>query len=384
MRNETEPFSPDDDPRKLAANLIIGKNQWLTSSRWVYTLFIFIFFAAYTYFSDAVTMNYRNIVLIVLLSLLGNVIFIFTLKRHLKFSTGEVNQEALSSLAVLQLDFDLVILSLLVFFSGGFESPVLVLFIFYILIATFLVYHQKAFKNTLTAMALVVVIFFSSEGLVVSSETLTTMIGFNAILLIAYLIAAYLSRNLRENEEKLRELLEKFQQLSVTDGLTDLYNQTHFFLLLNLQLERSRRYGNAFSLILFDVDNFKNYNDNNGHISGSEALRRVAGLMKEVFRASDMMAKYGGDEFVIILPNTDKIGAFLGAERIREAVECEIFDGGELQPMGKVTLSLGIASYPEHGSTTKEILDKSDKAMYFAKETGRNKTVIYNEELGKD
>lgn len=384
MRNETDTFSESEDPRKLATGLIIEKNQWLTSSRWVYTFFILIFFIAYNYFSGEVAIDYRSIVLIVLLSLLGNLIFIFALKRHIKFSSGEVNQEALSSLAVLQLDFDLVVLSLLVFFSGGFDSPVIVLFIFYILIATFLVYHQKAFKNTLTAMVLVVVIFFSNEGLIVSSKKLTTMIGFNAILMIAYLIAAYLSRNLKENEEKLRELLVKFRQLSVTDGLTDLYNQSHFFLLLNLQLERSRRYRTAFSLIIFDVDNFKNYNDTNGHILGSEALRRVARLMKEVFRASDMLAKYGGDEFVVILPNSDKVGAFLGAERIREAVEHETFKGGKSQPMGKVTLSLGIASYPEHGSTTRDILDKADKAMYFAKETGRNKTVIYNEDLEED
>jgi diguanylate cyclase (GGDEF)-like protein len=261
---------------------------------------------------------------------------------------------------------------------------VIVLFIFYILIATFLFYHEKAFKNTVTAMVLVAVIFFTNEGLIVSSEKLTAMIGFNAILLVAYLIAAYLSRNLKENEEKLRELLAKFRELSVTDGLTDLYNQSHFFLLLNLQLERSRRYGNAFSLILFDVDQFKNYNDTNGHIAGSDALRRVALLMKKVFRASDMLAKYGGDEFVVILPNSDKIGAFLGAERIREMVENEAFIGGGNQPMGKVTLSLGIASYPEHGSTTKEILEKADKAMYFAKQTGRNKTVIYSQDLEED
>lgn len=384
MTKEHETIPDMDDPRKLAANLIIDKNRWLTGTRWVYTLFIFVFFVVYNYFSSEMTVDFRTIALIVLLSLLGNVIFISALRRHLKFSTGKVNQEVLSSLAVLQLDFDLVILSLLVFFSGGFESPVIVLFIFYILIATFLFYHEKAFKNTVTAMVLVVVIFFTNEGLIVSSEKLTAMIGFNAILLVAYLIAAYLSRNLKENEEKLRELLAKFRELSVTDGLTDLYNQSHFFLLLNLQLERSRRYGNAFSLILFDVDQFKNYNDTNGHIAGSDALRRVALLMKKVFRASDMLAKYGGDEFVVILPNSDKIGAFLGAERIREMVENETFIGGGSQPMGKVTLSLGIASYPEHGSTTKEILEKADKAMYFAKQTGRNKTVIYSQDLEED
>ncbi|MCP5106557.1 MAG: GGDEF domain-containing protein [bacterium] len=260
----------------------------------------------------------------------------------------------------------------------------IVLFIFYIMVATFLISHQKAFKNTLTAMLLVVVIFFTDEGLIFSSEKLTTMTGFNVILLFAYMISAYLSRNLRENEEKLNRLLEKFREQSVTDGLTDLYNQTHFFLLLNLQMERAKRYKTTFSLILFDVDNFKNYNDSNGHIAGSEALQRVGRLMKEVFRSSDILAKYGGDEFVIILPNSDKIGAFLGAERIREAVENEPFPGGKHQPMGKMTLSLGIASYPEHGADTEEILGRADKAMYFAKQTGRNKTVIYSEDLEED
>jgi diguanylate cyclase (GGDEF)-like protein len=163
--------------------------------------------------------------------------------------------------------------------------------------------------------------------------------------------------------------------------LTDLYNQSHFFLLFNLQLERSKRYNTPFSIIIFDVDHFKNYNDSNGHLAGSEALRKVGRLMKKVFRASDILAKYGGDEFVVILPNSDKIGAFLGAERIRETVENEHFDGGKTQPLGKVSLSLGIASYPEHGSTTEDILENADKALYFAKKTGRNKAVIYSEDL---
>jgi diguanylate cyclase (GGDEF)-like protein len=317
----------------------------------------------------------------VVLSILGNLIFTLTLRRNLRLSFNAVSHDSLSSLASLQLDFDLVILSLLAYFSGGFESPVLVLFIFYIMVATFLIHHKKAVQKTYTAMILVVVIFFSTAGLAVSSKNITTMIGFNVILLFAHFISAYLSRNLKENEKKLQELLHKFRKESVTDGLTGLYNQSHFFLLLNLQMERSKRYGTPFSLIIFDVDNFKNYNDTNGHIAGSSALKRVGDLMKEAFRTGDMLAKYGGDEFVVILPNSDKIGAFLGAERIREMVESEHFEGGEHQPKGKVTLSLGISAYPEHGADTREILDRADKALYSAKEGGRNKTVIYSEEL---
>ncbi|MCX6579455.1 MAG: diguanylate cyclase [Candidatus Aminicenantes bacterium] len=381
MQKEKQLFPDIDDPQELAADLVISKNRWLTRSRALYTLFIFIFFIAYAYFSGAVDINLREILLTVMLSLLGNLLFILVLKRSIKISSSEVNRGALSSLTMLQLDFDLVVLALLIFFSGGFESPLLVFFVFYIVMTTFLVEHKKALKNTLAAIALVAGIFLTHAGFRVSSKDITSLVGFGFILLFTYLVSAYLSQSLRENERKLRELLEKFREQSVTDGLTGLYNQTHFFLLFNLQLERARRYRTALSLIIFDVDYFKNYNDSNGHIAGSAALKKVGQLTQKVFRASDILSKYGGDEFVIILPNSDKIGAFLGAERLRETVEHTSFEGGETQPLGKVTLSLGIASYPEHGVTTKDILDRADKAMYVAKESGRNKTVIYSPDL---
>ena len=381
MQKEKRLVPDGDNPQKLATDLIIGKNQWLTRCRALYSLFIFLFFITYNYFAGAVYVHLGDILLVVFLSVLGNLIFIFVLRRHLKLSAAKINREALESLAALQLDFDLVVLSLLVFFSGGFDSPVIVLFIFYIVMATFLLDLKKALKKTVTAIVLVAVIFFTDEGMIVSSRQLTHMVGFSVLLLFAYLTSAYLSQNLKESEEKFHELLVKFRDQSVTDGLTGLYNQSHFFLLLNLQFERFKRYHKPFSVIIFDVDHFKNYNDSSGHIAGSEALRRVGQLMKKVFRASDILAKYGGDEFVIILPNSDKVGAFLGAERIRETVENEHFEGGKTQPLGKVTLSLGLASCPEHGSTTQEILDKADKALYVAKKTGRNKVVIYSEDL---
>jgi diguanylate cyclase (GGDEF)-like protein len=210
------------------------------------------------------------------------------------------------------------------------------------------------------------------------------MVAFNVILLFTYFISAYLSKNLRENEEKIRDLLQKTQEMSVTDGLTNLYNQTHFFLLLRLQLKKSQRYHTCFSIIMFDVDHFKNYNDNNGHLKGSEVLRQIGDIMRRCFRSSDALAKYGGDEFVIILPESDKVGALLAADRLREVVEEEPFEGRQQQPLGKITLSLGISSYPEHGSTLEELLDRADKALYSAKKAGRNRTVLYSEDLEED
>ncbi len=384
MEEQTNGFTDGDNPRKLASELIIGKNHWLIKCRWWYTFFVAIFFWLYKYFGEALYREYRDIALIVFMLVLGNLIFIFALRRHTRHLSGEDNGEPLFKLASLQLDFDLVALSLLVYFSGGFESPLNVLYIFFVMISTFLIYHEKAFRSTVTAMVLVVVIFFSQKGVEVSSAKVTSLVAFIVIIFFSYLVAAYLSQNLKDNEEKLQQLLKKFRELSVTDGLTNLYNQTHFFLLLNLQFERARRYNSTFSVIIFDVDNFKNYNDNNGHIQGSDTLRRIGALMKDVFRSSDILAKYGGDEFVILLPNSDKVGAFLGAERLRETVENEAFPGRELQPMGKVTVSLGVGSFPEHGNNTEELLDKADKALYAAKNSGRNKTVIYSEDMEDD
>jgi diguanylate cyclase (GGDEF)-like protein len=382
--DEDDEFTGIKDPQSTAIELMVGKNLWLTKIRWIYTFFILLFFVTYNYVSGDRFIHYRILGWILGLSVLGNIIFILALKRGLKFPSKEKDYALYTSMAFQQLDFDLVILSLLVFFSNGFESPVLMMFIFYIMVSAFLIHHNKAIKNTLTAMVLVVVIYFTNEGLIFSTEKLATMVAFNVILLFTYFISAYLSRNLKENEEKIQDLLQKTQEMSVTDGLTNLYNQTHLFLLFRLQLKKSQRYHKCFSIIIFDVDHFKNYNDNNGHLKGSDVLRQMGGIMRRCFRSSDVLAKYGGDEFVIILPESDKVGAFLAADRLREEVEAEPFEGREHQPLGKITLSLGISSYPEHGSTIEELLDHADKALYYAKESGRNKTVLYSEDLEEE
>jgi diguanylate cyclase (GGDEF)-like protein len=135
---------------------------------------------------------------------------------------------------------------------------------------------------------------------------------------------------------------------------------------------------------MFDVDFFKNYNDHNGHLLGSETLKNIGMIMKSKFRTTDLLAKYGGDEFVIILPQTDKVGAYLAAERLRESVEKHVFFGAETQPLKKLTISIGLAAYPEHGQNEEEILNRTDKALYFAKESGRNRTIIYNENIEKE
>ncbi|MCK5055940.1 MAG: GGDEF domain-containing protein [Candidatus Aminicenantes bacterium] len=387
MKEKKENLNEVVDAKIMAIKLIIEKNSWLTKIRWLYTVFVLLFFYAYNYFSHISYINYRALILILALAVLGNLMFIFTLKRNTRLPEKEQDYDTYSTIASIQLDFDLVILSLLIFYSGGFESPITVLFIFYIMVATFLIYHKKAFKNTLIAVVLVVVIFFANKGLVITSQKLTEMIGFTLILFFAFFISAYFSKYLRKNEKSLHEFIELTGTLSVTDRLTNLYNQTHFFLLFNLQLEKAKRYDSIFSILLFDVDHFKNYNDTSGHMQGSEALKRVGELMKKMFRVSDILGRFGGDEFIVLLSRSDKVGTYLAADRLREIVEKEPFIARENQPSGKITLSMGIASYPEHGKTLEELLDKADQALYVAKKTGRNRVIIYdpkNDKSGKN
>jgi len=381
---ETDDSNESWDPRTFAVKLSIRKNLWLTQVRWIYSFFVLVFFGAQNLVRTTPIIDYRSLLLILLLSIAGNSIFLAGIKRQIKLHSEKDEPAIFSSMTTLQLNFDLIVLSLLIFFSGKFESPVLLLYVFYIMMATFLIQDKTSIKNTLFAILLAVVIFFSDENLDMSLQNGFTLLGFIILLFFSYLISHFLSGNLKKSETRLHSLLEKTSELSVTDGLTGLYNQAHFFLLLRLQLSRSKRYHQPFSLIMIDLDNFKNYNDHNGHVKGSDVLKRIALLMRNVFRSTDILAKYGGDEFVVILPNSDRVGAFLAADRLREIVEIEPFDGRQYQPTGKLTLSLGISSFPEHGEEEEEILNKADKALYFSKSSGRNKTVIYNSDLEMD
>lgn len=380
--NSKNDFRPEmRRPELVVVEQMVNKNLWLTRIRWTYSLFIFLFFSSYNILSPVPQIEFYELFLIVSLSIICNFMFLFALKKNLRGGVRETQYNMFSTIAGLQLDLDFIVLGLLVFFSGGFDSPVIVLFIFYIMVSTFLIFHKKAFRNTILAMILITIIFFRNSGFDVSSHDLARMIAFNIILAFTYFLTLYLTSNLKGSEIIMRELLEKTRHLSITDGLTNLYNQTYFFRQLEQHVQKSSKDQLPFSVIIFDVDHFKSYNDNNGHIKGSEALAKVGAITKSVFRQNDIQAKYGGDEFVIILPNTDSVGAFLAADRLRDTVEKEVFPGEEHQPMGRITLSVGVASFPDHGKTSDEILEKADKAMYYAKEQGRNRTQIYSDDM---
>jgi diguanylate cyclase (GGDEF)-like protein len=165
------------------------------------------------------------------------------------------------------------------------------------------------------------------------------------------------------------KLYRRAEQLAVTDDLTQVYNYRYLKMALRREVKRAARFGQSFSIVMLDVDNLKAYNDQNGHLRGSEVLRQVAQILVREARSIDLVAKYGGDEFVVILPQTTREGACVLAERIKTAIEGTAFPRVKA---GVITVSLGVATYPGNGATAGELIEAADVALYAAKQSGKN------------
>jgi len=167
-----------------------------------------------------------------------------------------------------------------------------------------------------------------------------------------------------------REGQGELERLSVTDALTGLYNRRHLMGTLANEVQRSRRLRRTFSVLLADVDHFKQYNDTHGHLGGDAALVKVAEILRKMTRGVDSVARYGGEEFVVMLIEAPIATAAAVAERIRARVAAEEFSGGRL------SVSVGAAEYPTHGDTPEELIASADAAMYEAKSGGRDRVVV--------
>jgi two-component system cell cycle response regulator len=181
---------------------------------------------------------------------------------------------------------------------------------------------------------------------------------------------------LEQKIDELEKAKDKLRKLAVTDGMTGVYNYRAFKSQLGLEISRSKRFGLPVSLLMIDIDHFKHYNDRYGHLNGDLVLRTFARLLKENIRDVDCLARYGGEEFVIILPGTDKHSASLASEKIRKLIAATIFPPKEQMRTGSVTISIGVAAYPEDAKDENELVSQSDKALYKAKAGGRNRTEL--------
>lgn len=179
------------------------------------------------------------------------------------------------------------------------------------------------------------------------------------------------------NFEYLRKSYEIAAAQACTDPMTGLYNRLHLWRTFDRELGRAARYGRLCSAIMIDIDFFKNYNDMHGHLKGDEVLKKAAEIFRQNIRNTDISVRYGGEEFLIIMPETGKDLALLVGEKLRKAFEDWPFPHEETQPGGCLTVSVGIATFPEDAGDARTLVDKADKALYRAKDGGRNRVVAW-------
>ncbi len=176
------------------------------------------------------------------------------------------------------------------------------------------------------------------------------------------------------------KIFQKTQQETLVDELTQLYNYRYLIKALDREISRANRYNAPLTYVFMDVDDFKCYNDTNGHFTGNKALRSLAKIIKKTVREVDIVARYGGEEFALILPETNKEGGAVISERIRKKIERSKFVNEAKQPLKKFSISVGIASLNVDASTRVELIKKADQALYRAKSRGKNQICLYEDE----
>jgi len=187
---------------------------------------------------------------------------------------------------------------------------------------------------------------------------------------------------MRENQALISKLKEKNQELEFSnrvlseianrDGLSGLYNHRYFQEILEKELIRANRHKHNLALLFIDIDHFKNYNDKNGHPAGDLVIRTIGKIMTMSLRQSDIVARYGGEEFTVILTETGRDGAVKIADNLRKRIAEFPFPGRESQPDGILSISIGVAVFPEDGIMPEDIVVQADSALYAAKHSGRN------------
>lgn len=173
---------------------------------------------------------------------------------------------------------------------------------------------------------------------------------------------------------------EFYKELSRKDGLTELYNHRFFHQLLETEVSRARRYNRVVSLLMIDIDDFKRYNDAHGHPAGDAALKSLAQLLRHSSRNCDFVSRYGGEEFTVIVPEVSADSARRMAERIRKLVDEAKFDGEDVMDGGRLTISVGVATFPVQASDKNELIERADQALYRAKALGKNRVMVYGDD----
>jgi diguanylate cyclase (GGDEF)-like protein len=176
----------------------------------------------------------------------------------------------------------------------------------------------------------------------------------------------------KQLEAELKAFAGQMEQLAAVDMLTGLANRRSLLTQLGTEFRRARRYGLPMSLVLLDLDNFKAVNDGHGHLTGDAALSRVGGILRSFARAVDVAGRYGGEEFLLVMPHTNLVGAVSVADRIRQSIEAAVIHDAEGRPV-RISCSVGTVEMDAEVKTEQELIARADRALYKAKNAGRNR-----------
>ena len=249
----------------------------------------------------------------------------------------------------------------LVVLTGGFESPFTFSFPLIVGAGALLVAPRVAL-----ALAVLATIAYVGAGFAVDQTPATGSLIQMGVNLTGVYLLAYVGTSVGREQRRARDAAIR---LSTIDSLTGLYNRTFFFTALEREIARGDRSGRAFCLVMLDLDDLKAVNDRFGHIAGDQVLRAVADIVRGGVRKIDVAARYGGDEFVALLPETDPTGGWVLAEKVRLTVAEQGLTGVDPGP----TVSVGVVSYPADGRSADALLVSADRAMYASKRGGKNR-----------
>ncbi|MFC1853289.1 GGDEF domain-containing protein [candidate division CSSED10-310 bacterium] len=257
-----------------------------------------------------------------------------------------------------------------IWISGDNASPLI--YLFYLVFIGALLTLSREWLYLEIALITVCLLFL---GLILGNDVLHALKLF-VYQLIPFWVLAYFAVEIFQQVEDAKNQVEL---LSLTDNLTGLCNMRSFMMTLEAEVERVRRFHHPFSLLMLDLDNLKYINDRFGHMKGSASIRAAASILRQLLRKTDTAARYGGDEFIILLPETDAEASLTTAERICAMIYHEpfIISGTNI----RMSVSIGLASFPHDGQTADVLIAKADKALYKSKRTGKNKACAYSMEV---
>lgn len=273
-----------------------------------------------------------------------------------------------------------IVFFIAVLISGGYESQYKVVFLFIICTATI----ESGMKTGIFIASISSILVLGLDLFAGNNEIINYYFQNDLVLAGIFMLTAWpLGFYVKIEGEHIKVL----EELVNRDGVTGLYNHMYFQNALKTMVNEAKKKKEKISLIFFDIDSFKHYNDLNGHQKGDEVLKHIGEIVLKNLRKQDIAARYGGEEFVIILPNTNEAESMEIADKLRRIIEKEKFYGEENQPNGTLTVSLGISIYPDKARNEIELLKSADDALYRAKFFNKNRVETYKsilEDLEKD